>query len=297
MKTRNHLKTRIGKKLISRGNVKHFFSICFGVIFVMLAFTNCGNKESAITILLPDGEDGVQLTITGASGEIGVIDSEKANIEGSKIYYMPLNQNGTVIFHSAENISIQRNNEAEVVQLVAKVGYEYHAENELGLSKNEQSMTAFQSGDAVVIFVSASTKNVLFAAKNYGVVEKLKKYEIKVSSEVVSSGKKLAAVTFDEAVAYYRKNGFYVDTEMSITSSRLFNREFGGERFAKIIINENEGDIVAMLIEFASEVDFNSACEKTPKLKSSPKRGLVVCFSMDSKDGGKVKSLFESMKK
>ena len=101
-----------------------------------------------------------------------------------------------MIFYRAENISIQKNDEAEVVQFVAKAGYEYHAEKELGLSKNEKSMTAFQSGDAVIIFVPASTENVLFAAKNYGVVEKLNKYEIKISSEVVSSEKKLKSCHF-----------------------------------------------------------------------------------------------------
>ena len=84
---------------------------------------------------------------------------------------------------------------------------------------------------------------------------------------------------------------------MSIAASQVFKKEFGGERFAKIIVNKSEGDIVAMLIEFASEDDLNNACNKAPNLKSSPKRGLVVCFTIDSEDGEKVKSLFISMKK
>ena len=100
------------------------------------------------------------------------------------------------------------------------------------------------------------------------------------------------SVSFDEAVTYYREKGYSVDTEISIASVRMFKNQFGGgEKFAKII---GDDEIVAMLVEFASEDEFKNACAVLPQWKSAPKRGLIALLNVQG--GTDITTLFNSMK-
>jgi hypothetical protein len=260
----------------------------------MLVLINCGGKEKSITISIPDGSDRLVLVLTGAYGEIGVFDPAKVNIKKSTSYFIPLSKNGTVVFDRAVTISTADQNYTEPKALVAKAGYKYNTGADLGLKDN--TMVTFLSDDVVIIFVSekdwktVSKENV----KRIGIVEKLGKYEIKTSSPATSDDKKLKSITLDGAVTYYQKKGFKVNIEISIPGIQALRNELGGDKFAFIMDNLQTNVVAAILVEFASEEDFNKACTTMPVWKSMPKRGLVGLFNPTGKT--EITTLFESMK-